>query len=111
MTTNANTIRQSVRGTADVTITLTGAEAEIALAALKFVSHLASGEGDDKDTEATAEVLDAYHAIGEQVYGAPAGLARWGSAVVDALECQLRVDVLAIIHRNFKQTKDGLSER
>ena len=105
------TIRQSTRGAADVTITLSGSDAEIVLAALKTVSHLASGEGEDKDTTATAEVLDAYHTIGEQVYGAAPGLACWSSAVVDALAEQLRADVLTIVHRNYKQTKDGLSER
>ena len=84
------TIRQSTRGAADVTITLSGSDAEIVLAALKMVSHLASGE---------------------QVYGAAPGLACWSSAVVDALADQLRADVLTIVHRNYKQTKDGLSER
>jgi hypothetical protein len=106
-----NTIRQSTRGAADVTITLSGTEAEIVLAALKVVSHFASGKDDDKDTVATAEALDAYHAVGEQVFGAAPGLALWESAVVNALADQLKTDVLAIVHRNYRQTKTELTER
>jgi len=95
----------------DAVIALDGAQAAIVLAALKVVSHLASGEGEDKDTDLTAEALDAYHCVGEQVFGAPAGLQRWESDTVNALADRLRGDVLAIVHRNYKQTKDGLTER
>ena len=105
------TVRQSTRGIGDATITLSGADLELVLAALKFVSHLATGEGEDKDTDLTAEALNLYHSIGEQAIGAAPGLSRWGSAVVDALADQLGADVLAIIHRNYKQTKSGLTER
>ena len=105
------TVRQSTRGIGDATISLTGADAELLLAVLKFVSHLASGEEGDEDTELTAEALNLYHTIGEQVTGSAPGLARWGSASVDALSDLLKADVLAIVHRNYRQSKDGLAER
>lgn len=105
------TIRQSTRGLADVTVTLSGAEAELVLAALHVFGNLASGEGADVDTDATAEALSTYHAIGEQITGVNGGTAGFSSAVVDALAEQLKTDMLAIVHRNYRQTKTGFTER
>lgn len=105
------TIRQSTRGLADVTVTLSGAEAELILAALHVFGNLASGKGADKDTDATGEALDTYWALSDRFSGVTEGLGRVSSAVVDALAATLKSDMLAIVHRNYRQTKTGLVER
>ncbi len=93
----------------EITLTLNPAQATMIAAALKVFGHLAEGGDDDPDTDATAEAFEAYLVVMRQVYGgdmlmhSPAD-----SAEVRTLATQLERDMLTIVHRNYRRTKDAL---
>lgn len=100
-----------------ITLTLATGKAELVLAALRVFSHLAAGSTDDDcesdpDTELTAEAFEVYLEVARQMLGGDGG---WQSSAhsepVKALADQLERDMLMIVHRNYRYTKEGLVKR
>lgn len=96
----------------EITLTLSADQAELTLAALHMLSHLAGGEPDDPDTPLTAEAFELYLQVARQVLGGDGG---WQSSAhskpVAILADQLERDMLAIVHRNYARTKDGFVKK
>lgn len=102
-----------------ITLTLPTGKAELVLAALRVFGHLASNATkasgdpeDDPDTELTAEAFEVYLEVARQMLGGDGG---WQSSAhsesIKALADQLEKDMLMIVHRNYRYTKEGLVKR
>lgn len=94
-----------------ITITLPAGKVQVMLACLRMIGTLASGDDEDPDTNLTAEVFETYLLAIRPAFGDPRGLAPVSSAVVDSLSEGLLDDMLTIVHRNYRQTKEGLKLR
>lgn len=90
----------------EITLTLSPAQATLIAAALRVFGHLASNDPDDPDTDATKEAFDTYLAVMNQIYGPDCPLDP-NSAEVRSLATILERDMLTIVHRNYRRTKEG----